>query len=82
MRKRCSIMWCPWKAKYSFGLEGYYECWFHGGNTWRGFFWDMAWIPVRFIYSHVRYGFGGMGNIFTWYKQTWNDFFNERLSKD
>ena len=71
-------MWCPWKAKYSFGIKGYYECWFHGENTWIGFLWDMAWIPIRYFYSHLRYGFGGYDNIFNWYKLTWKDFIEEK----
>jgi len=75
MKRRCSIMWCPWGAKYSFGMMGYYECWFHGGDIlWLQFLWDIIWIPIRYFYSHLRYGLGGYGNIISWYKLTWKDF--------
>ena len=72
---RCSIMWCPWKAKYSVGNMGYYECWYHGGDIlWLDFLWDIAWIPARYLYCKIRYGLGSYGNILSWYKLTWEDF--------
>ncbi len=47
-RPRCIIRRCPWPAKYSFGIEGYYECWLHGGK-WEPV-WDFFSYPVRRIY--------------------------------
>ena len=76
-KQMCSIFLCPWKAKYCF-TGGYYECWFHSGDIlWLGFLWDIAWIPIRYFYSHLRYGLGGYGGIINWYKLTWKDFFEE-----
>jgi len=81
MKKRCSIMWCPWKAKYDFGMMGYYECWFHYGDIlWLQFLWDIAWIPIRYFYSFLRYGIHGRGNIINWYKLTWEDFIECRTT--
>jgi len=53
---RCSIMWCPWRAKYSFGLKGYYECWFHGGDFYLEVIWGFFTRPIRCFYNWIRYG--------------------------
>ena len=55
-KKRCSIMWCPWKGKYQFDIEGYWECWFHGNeDKWYGILWNGFTHPIRFLYGWVRY---------------------------
>ena len=54
-KKRCSIMWCPFKGKYSFGMEGYYECWFHGGDFHLETLWSFLTRPAKFLYNRIRY---------------------------
>ena len=56
MKKRCSIMWCPWKAKYGFGMKNYYECWFHGGDMpWLGTLWNILTRPIYFFYNWMKH---------------------------
>ena len=54
--KRCSIAWCPWKAKYSFTSIDLYECWFHGGDMplieWA---WELIAYPVHKVFYYLRY---------------------------
>ena len=79
MKPRCSIIWCPWKGKYSYGIEGYHECWFHGGDMlWLELLWDTVWVPMRYFYLSLRYGFNVYGGIINWYKLTWGAFIEER----
>ena len=57
-KKRCSIMWCPWKGKYSFGIKGYYECWFHylrNEDSWYGVLWDTMTKPIKFLFNLIYY---------------------------
>jgi len=56
MKPRCSIMWCPWRAKYSFGIKGYYECWFHGNlDSWYAGLWNTLMNPISFYYNWMKY---------------------------
>ena len=74
MKRRCSIMWCPWRAKHYF-TGGYRECWFHYGDIrWLQFLWDIVWIPIRYLYLSLRYEINVYGSIVNWYKLTWEDF--------
>jgi len=50
---RCSIAWCPWKAKYFF-TGGYQECWFHY-TQWIQIIWDLLTWPCRWLYIFIRY---------------------------
>ena len=47
-------------------------------SIWLQFLWDIAWIPVRYFYCKIRYGLGSYGNILSWYKLTWDDFFEDK----
>lgn len=80
-RPRCSIMWCPWRAKYSFGIKGLHECWFHGRDIpWLNFLWDIFWVLPRYIYYSLRYGIPTFSypNIINWYRVTWEGFLEDR----
>ncbi len=54
MDKRCSILYCPWKAKYQF-TTNYLECWFHGGDYKLELLWAYITRPIRFLYNFIRY---------------------------
>lgn len=50
--KKCSLAWCPWPAKYNFGMMDYYECWFHGGLIpWLEPLWDFFVNPIMADYN-------------------------------
>jgi hypothetical protein len=55
-KERCSIALCPWRARYSFGIEGYYECWFHGDEmpliNW---LWDFYMYLPHLFYIWMKY---------------------------
>ena len=71
-------MWCPCKGKYSFGIKGYYECWFHGGDMlWLQFLWEMISAPIRYFYISLRYGVNAYGGIINWYRIAWADLKEE-----
>jgi len=59
-RPRCSIVRCPWKAKYSFGTMGCYECWFHYEDmpliNWA---WDLFCYPIKKLFFWIRLRFCG-----------------------
>lgn len=56
MRRRCSIAWCPWRAKYSFSIDGYYECWLHGGQfPWFNLIYDLFTLPLHYFYRWMKY---------------------------
>ena len=45
---------------------------------WLGLLWDTAWVPMRYLYLSLRYGFNVYGGIINWYKLTWGGFIEER----
>ena len=55
MKKRCSIAWCPWKAKHYF-TGGYQECWFHYEEmpliNWA---WELLNYPIRKFFFWIRF---------------------------
>lgn len=54
-KPRCSIALCPWKAKYGFEMEGYYECWFHGGDYGIEIIWDIVFSLPTYFYRWMKY---------------------------
>lgn len=56
---RCSIAYCPWRARYFWDVDRrrkYYECWFHGNEEiWYGILWDIFTKPARAFYNFIRY---------------------------
>ena len=52
---RCSILFCPWKAKYYF-TGGYRECWFHYMEmpliNW---LWDLFMYLPHLFYNWMKF---------------------------
>jgi len=76
MKQRCSIAWCPWRAKYHFGTIGYRECWFHYEEMpWLNKIWNTLTNPIHFYYTWVLvfvcFGMRGLGWKFTF--NQWKD---------
>jgi len=60
VKKRCSTMWCPWKARHYFN-GGYRECWFHYREmpllNWA---WDLFNYPARKLFNWIRFRLCGI----------------------
>lgn len=76
-RQRCSIAFCPWRAKYFFEGVGsyskygrYQECWFHYEEmpliNWA---WDLITHPIKKMFYWLRFRLCGefkRGDLLYW----------------